>query len=405
MVDTAGLDQRQSFEAVRPALAVLGLAVFAGVTTEILPVGLLPTISRQLQISASAAGLLVSTYAVMVMLMSVPLTLATRRVPGKLLLMIGIGAYAVSNLICALAPNVAVLGVGRALGGMTHAIFFSVCIGYSARLVPASQTGRALALVSAGVSAGLILGAPAATALGNAVGWRAGFGVLVILMIGVLILLAKTLPSTETRAGADTVKLTGRRRDAAAVMLANALAYIGQYAFYTYVAVLLLRAGATTSWVAPVLFGFGAFGLLGIWFASRSLDDRPRRTGLMILLISGCGMIAVSVGFPSLPLVIIFGVIWNAAFGPAPSLFQSTAIRTNAISPELTGAWLNVSANLGIAGGAAIGGVLLNAVGIGTLAWLSSIPILLAAAVVIIARRAFPARDKLNETTATLPAP
>lgn len=125
----------------------------------------------------------------------------------------------------------------------------------------------------------------------------------------------------------------------------------------------------------------------------------------MILLVSGCGMIAVSVGFPSLPLVIIFGVIWNAAFGPAPSLFQSTAIRTNAISPELTGAWLNVSANLGIAGGAAIGGVLLNAVGIGTLAWLSSIPILLAAAVVIIARRAFPARDKLNEPTATLPAP
>ncbi|QDP94832.1 MFS transporter [Microlunatus elymi] len=398
MVDTQSvtggdeLAQRPNVSAVGPALAVLALAVFAAVTTEVLPIGLLPTISRELHISTSVAGLLVSTYAVMVMLTAVPLTLLTRRIPGRRLLLIGIGSFAVSNLICAFAPTVVVLGVGRALGGMTHAIFFSICIGYSARLVHPSQTGRALALVSAGVAAGLILGAPAATGLGNAVGWRAAFGVLVILMLVVLILLARTLPPAEPRSVADSGRPSGRRRDAAAVMLANALAYVGQYGFYTYVAVLLLQSGAQTSWVAPVLFLFGGFGLFGIWLASRSLDARPRRTALMILLVSGVGMLAVAVGFPSLPLVIIFGVIWNAAFGPAPSLFQSTAIRTNAISPELSGAWLNVSANVGIAAGSALGGVVLGAVGIGNLAWLSSIPILLAAAVVVFARRAFPAR-------------
>jgi len=292
-----------------------------------------------------------------------------------------------------------------ALGGVTHAIFFSVCIGYSARLVHPSQAGRALALVSAGVSAGLILGPPAATALGDAVGWRAAFGILVILMIAVLILLARILPASGTRSGSDAVEHSGRLRDLAAVLLANALAYVGQYAFYTYVRILLLRAGATTSWVAPVLFLFGAFGLFGIWLASRSLDHRPRATALMILLVTGCGMIAVSAGFPSLPLVIIFGVIWNAAFGPAPSLFQSSAIRTVATSPELSGAWLNVSANVGIAAGSAIGGVVLNVVGIGTLAWLSSIPLLLGAAVVLIARRAFPRRtmiDKSDVVTVTV---
>ncbi|GAB3929858.1 MFS transporter [Microlunatus endophyticus] len=403
MTDTAATadggvsDRSPDFAAARPALAVLGLAVFAAVTTELLPVGLLPAISRQFHINASRAGLLVSVYAAMVMLTAVPLTLVTRRVPGKLILLLGIGSYAVSNLVCALAPNVAVLDLGRALGGVTHAIFFSVCIGYSARLVHPSQTGRALALVSAGVSAGLILGAPAATALGNAVGWRPAFGVLVILMIGVLILLARTLPASGTGSGADPVDHSARRRDVTAVLVANALAYVGQYAFYTYVGVLLLRAGATTAWVAPVLFLFGAFGLIGIWLASRSLDHRPRATALMILLVSGCGMIAVSVGFPSLPLVIIFGVIWNAAFGPAPSLFQTSAVRADATSPELSGAWLNVSANVGIAAGSAIGGVVLNVVGIGTLAWLSSIPLLIGAAVVLVGRRAFPSRTMIEK--------
>lgn len=369
---------------------VLALAVFGAVTTEMLPVGLLPAISRQLGLTASVTGLLVSLYAVMVMLLSVPLTLATRRIPGKVLLLSTIGSYAVSSLICALAPNAGLLAAGRALGGLTHAIFFSVCIGYASRLVPASQTGRALALVSSGVAAGLILGAPLATALGNAVGWRAGFGALVVLMIAVLILMAFTLPAADTTDVAATPVRTGRRWDAVPVLAANALAYFGQYAVYTYVAVLLLRSGATPSWIAPILFLFGGFGLLGIWRAAHSLDHRPRRTALVVLLVSGAGMIAVSAGFPSLLLVVVFGVVWNAAFGPAPSLFQSAAIRSDATSPEISGAWLNASANVGIAGGAAFGGLLLSAYGIRTLAWAGSIPILLAAVMVLVGRKGFP---------------
>lgn len=164
MVDTATVSRGQTgLGSARFGLVVLALAVFGAVTTEMLPVGLLPAISRQLGLTASVPGLLVSLYAVMVMLLSVPLTLATRRVPGKVLLLSTIGSYAVSSLICALAPNAGLLAAGRALGGLTHAIFFSVCIGYASRLVPASQTGRALALVSSGVAAGLILGAPLAT--------------------------------------------------------------------------------------------------------------------------------------------------------------------------------------------------------------------------------------------------
>lgn len=101
-------------------------------------------------------------------------------------------------------------------------------------------------------------------------------------------------------------------------------------------------------------------------------------------------MIAVSVGFPSLLLVVVFGVVWNAAFGPAPSLFQSAAIRSDAMAPEISGAWQNASANVGIAAGAALGGLLLDTYDIRTLAWAGSVPILAAAAMVLAGRKGFP---------------
>lgn len=126
-------------------LGLFGLAasVFAGVTTEMLPVGLLPDMAQSLGRSEAQIGLLVGIYAAMVALLSVPLAALTRRVPRKRLLMVTVGCYALSNLVCAIAPGFAVLAFGRAIGGATHALFFAVAIGYGSRLAPPAQTGRA----------------------------------------------------------------------------------------------------------------------------------------------------------------------------------------------------------------------------------------------------------------------
>src|ERR1700690_2118289 len=119
----------------RGGLLIFTLSVFAAVTTEIAPVGLLPAIRHAFGVAESTAGLLVSLYAVLVAALAVPLTLATKRVPGKRLLLVALCSYAVSNVISALAPSFAVLAVGRAVGGVTHSLFFSVFIGYVTRLV------------------------------------------------------------------------------------------------------------------------------------------------------------------------------------------------------------------------------------------------------------------------------
>jgi predicted MFS family arabinose efflux permease len=372
----------------RAGLLILSLSAFAAVTTEMAPVGLLPAIGNSFGITESTAGLLVSLYAVLVATLAIPLTLATRRIPGKRLLLIALSSYAVSNAISALAPSLAVLAVGRAVGGVTHALFFSVFIGYVTRLAPPAQTGRALALASAGVPAGFILGVPLTTALGNAAGWRAAFAALAAVMAIVLVLLAVMLPDVRSQAD-ERRPAAGRMRQMVTVIGCNTLVFLGQYTLYTYVSVLLLRSGASSNAVAPILLVFGVFGLIGIVSAGPRLDRHLRSTTVVILAIVAVAIAAAGAVFPALALVIVSGAVWNGAFGAVPSISQTAAVGTQTTSPELAGAWINASSNAGIAAGAALGGVLLVGGGVRDVARLAAAFVIGAIVMVLLDRRAF----------------
>jgi predicted MFS family arabinose efflux permease len=372
----------------RPGLIILALAAFAAVTTEMAPVGLLPSIGHAFGVAESTAGLLVSLFAVLVAVLAVPLTLATRRVPGKRLLLLAMGGYTVSNVISALAPSLAVLAAGRAVGGVTHALFFSVFIGYATRLVPRAQTGRALALASAGALAGFVLGVPVTTALGNAVGWRVSFAALAALTAVVLALVAVLLPDVRSRADERRPE-PGRLRQLAPVVGSNALVFVGQYTLYTYVSVLLLRSGASSAAVGPILLAFGVFGLIGVWSAGVRLDRHLRLGALLIPAILAAGIAGVAAALPTLALVIVAGAVWNGAFGAVPSLYQTAAVRTQTTSPELAGAWINASSNAGVAVGAVLGGIVLGGVGLRAVAWLAAALVILATVTALLARRAY----------------
>src|SRR5580692_4687784 len=372
----------------RADLIILSLSAFAAVTMEMAPVGLLPAIGHAFGVAESTAGLLVSLYAVLVAALAVPLTLATKRVPGKRLLLIAMSSYTISNVISALAPSLAVLAVGRAVGGVTHALFCSVFIGYATRLVPPAQTGRALALASVGVPAGFVLGVPLATTLGNAVGWRAAFVALAALTAVVGVLIAVMLPDVRPQAD-ERRPAPGRLGQMVAVIGSNTLVFVGQYTLYTYVSVLLLRSGASSAAVGPILLAFGVFGLIGVWSAGVRLDRHLRLGALLIPAILAAGIAGVAAALPTLALVIVAGAVWNGAFGAVPSLYQTAAVRTQTTSPELAGAWINASSNAGIAVGAALGGVVLGSTGIRAVSWLAAALVILGIGTVLLARRAF----------------
>lgn len=378
---------------LRPHLAgllSLALASCLAVTTEMLPVGLLPAIGESFAVADSVTGLLVSLYAVMVAVFAVPLTLATTRFPRKPLLLTTLFCYALSNVLVALAPTFAVLAVGRVLGGVTHALFFSLCIGYAPRLVSGAQVGRALAIAASGATAGFVLGVPLSTSLGTALGWRTSFGVLGALSLLTLALVAKLLPAVSNDRPSKPAQSHSGRTTLTAVVMSNALTFLGQFTLYTFIALMFLDAGARPVLIGPLLLMCGLSGLAGLTYAARSLDHRPRRTTIVVLSVVIAAILAAGAGFPGLVAVIAAAAVWSGAFGGVPSIYQANAVRTHAVTPELAGAWINASTNVGIAGGAAIGAGLLPLIGLGGLPWVSAALVTLGLAVVLIAPQAFP---------------
>lgn len=386
-IDTAARTVRANMA----GLISLAVASCLAVTTEMLPVGLLPAIGAGFDVPESSTGLLVSLYAGMVALLAVPMTIVTRSLPRKPLLLATVAGYIVSNAVVAFAPTFAVVVGGRVVGGAAHALFFSLCIGYAPRLVDRAHVGRALAVATGGASVGFVLGVPLSTSLGTATGWRTAFGLLAVLSALTLVLVAKFLPTVPAESPTLQADVGRGRRSLTAVVTSNALTYVGQYVLYTYISILFLTAGVSDSSIGPVLLICGACGLIGLWFAGRMLDRNPRRTTIVILAIVLVGVLAVGSAHPSLIAVVIAAAVWNGAFGGVPSLYQSAAVRTHATSPEMAGAWVNASSNIGIAVGAAIGAALLPATGVSGLPWIAALVIGCGLVVAVVARRAFPA--------------
>lgn len=362
----------QRYRAARVGLASLSLASFGALTTEMLPVGLLPQIASSLGVAQERAGLLVGVYAVMVGVLAVPLTIGTRRLPRKPLLLATLLGYAVSNVLAATTTGFAMLATARAIGGVTHALFFSISIGYAAALAPRSHTGKAMALMSVGGSAGFVLGVPLGTVVGNAVGWRAAFGLLTVLLLAITAVAWRVLPGVPIQPPAPR---SAHRavRPLVIVTVACALAFLGHYTAYTYVAALLTGAGLPGDWVGPALLVFGVTGLVGLRIGSRFIDGAPLSTTRVVPGLLGAGLLLAAIGYPALVPVVLGAVLWTGAFGAMPSLFQALAIRTGASTADLAGAWVNSSANVGIAGGAVLGGAVLAGAGVGWLPVVSAL--------------------------------
>jgi predicted MFS family arabinose efflux permease len=375
-----------------PGLLALALASCLAVTTEVLPIGLLPAIGATFGTSEATTGLLVSLYAVMVAALSVPLTLLTTRLPRKPLLLATVFGYLASNLVVALAPSFAVLAAGRVIGGITHALFFSLCIGYVPRLVVRSQVGRALSIATGGASAGFVLGVPVSTSLGTAVGWRLSFGLLAVLAGVTLLLLIRLLPAVDSGADEHAGRQAGRRRDLGAVAAANTVTYLGQFTVYTYISVLLLGAGASPALVGPILLICGACGLIGLWLTGRGLDHAPRRSTAATLAVVVLAVAAFGLGYPALIAMVVAAAVWNGAFGGVPLIYQACAVRTHAVAPEMAGAWVNSTANIGIAGGSALGAAVLPTLGPSWLPWVAVTLIAMSLVLSMVTRRAFPPR-------------
>ncbi|MBH0008568.1 MFS transporter [Salinibacterium sp. SWN1162] len=353
-------------------LFTLSALIFTSVTSEWLPTGLLPEIAAELSVSESQVGLLITIFAATVVISTAPLAALTRNQPRKKLVIIVLIVFVIGNLLAAVAPNYAVLVIARIIGGLSHGLFWAVVGAYSAHLVPPHQVGRAVAVTSAGATAAFVLGVPVGTALGHALGWRLAFVVIAIIIAALTIMVVRILPPVNHQHPLATGEISiPLRKDRSVpgviyVCILVALAMLGHNLFYTYIVPYLIGpAGIDSGAVAGVLLIFGAAGAVGLALAGMLVDRFPRSIiPVTVALVAICA--ALLGMFPAEP-AIMFTVIvvWGIAFGGVPAMMQTRLLQL--ASPRMRdvgSAYLTTSFNVGIGGGALVGGILLDEYGV-----------------------------------------
>ena len=346
-------------------LALLAAAVLAAVTTEVLPVGLLPQLSAAFGVGEERIGWWMSAYAVVVAAGAVPVTALLARWPRRRALLVLLLTYALSNAVILAAGSYWVALAARLLGGLAHAGLFSVAVATAVAVAPAGRSVRAVAVVNAGVTLALALGVPLGTALGAAAGWRWAFAATTALLVVLAALTALVLPRDRPAgapgagAGATTGVLRALRGRALLLVAATtAVLTTGHYSAYTYVTPLLREAGVGGGAVSAVLLGYGAASVIGLLVSGACADRSPvaaLRTA--VAWIALC-LLALALSTTSGAATAAVVVAWGAAFGALPTLLQTAALRAST-APEAAPAVVNATFNVGIATGAWLGGRLL----------------------------------------------
>ena len=370
----------------RGPLVLLSVCVFFAICTEMLPVGLLSEIGQGLHVSSSATGILVALYAVLVAILSVPIAAAAERWPRRAVLGVLLAAYALSNVIFAVAPNYGVAIVARTLGGAAHAGFFAVVVAAAVSLVDAADSGRAISVVMIGNALALLFGVPLGTLLGTALGWRWAFVVLAAALGGLAVAVLRVLPDQPpARTTSKTSVLVGIRRPAVLIMSAViTLLALGHFTLYTYVSPLLLHDGVARADIGAVLFGYGGGGLLGLAAAAYVVARRPERALAADIVLMGVSLVLAAVVASTIGIIAVV-TVWGVAFGAFPTLTQTVMLRAAGDATDAAAALVNATTNIGIAGGALLGARLLGVMPVPGLGWVGAA--LVAVSLVVYAAR------------------
>ncbi|MFI6291047.1 MFS transporter [Nonomuraea sp. NPDC050790] len=375
------------------ALAALSCAAFTAVLTELLPAGLLPQLSRDLAVSPGQAGFLVTGYALTSFLSAIPVTAALRSLPRRPVLVAVLACFAVLNAATALSTWYPLTFALRLAAGVAGGTLWAMLVGYAAQLVPAGRRGRAIAIVSAGITLALCAGLPAGSALAAATHWRACFGVLAAVAALLALVVARVVPPVAGQAAARRLPLRAvtARAGVRGWLSVTFVVLLGHQAVYTYLVPLAGRAGVAAG---VVLLVFGAATVAGVWLTGTLVDRRPRAALLAALAGVGAAMAALG-GAGTWPGIVLgAAAVWGLAFGGVPTLLQSALIdRTGAADADVATALQTTVYNAGIAAGSLAGGVLLESAGAGVLPWTA---LVLVAGAALVA--AGPLRSPDNET-------
>ncbi|KAB8192285.1 Cmx/CmrA family chloramphenicol efflux MFS transporter [Nonomuraea phyllanthi] len=360
------------------AVYVLGLSIFAQGTSELMLAGLIPELAADLRVSVPRAGLLISAFA-MGMLVGAPvLAVVTRRWPRRTALLTFIGVFVLSHVVGGLTSSYEVLFATRVAGAFVYAGFWAVAAATAIGMVPANARGKAMSVLAGGLTVATIVGLSLSTVIGQHMGWRAAFWAVAALSalagLGVL----ATIPGGR----ADTGDAPGAGAELRSMLnpglwLAygmTALTTGALLASFSYLSVLLVdTTGLDAAWVPAVLALYGVGSLIGIAIGGRTADARPFR----VLYAGVTGLVVTSAALAlaaPVPVAAVLLVFLLGAFGFATNPALNSRVFSLAPGAPTLVAAVNVSAfNVGITAGPWLGGLAIGAgFGYPSVAWIGA---------------------------------
>lgn len=375
----------QQKRTISKCLPLLGLTfcTFVFNTSEFMPIGLLSDIANDLNISDARAGMLISVYAWVVALMSLPLMIIVSKMELKRLLLTIIAVFVLSHVASALAEGYYTLMLSRIGVACSHAIFWSIVSPLAVRIVPDDKRAFALSMVATGSSIAMVVGLPLGRVVGLYLGWRMTFLSIGVISALIFIYIAAMLPKVPSRGKFSVKRLPAllHNRVLLGVFVMSVLFATAHYTGYSYIEPFLGRvAGFTPDIVTLVLIVFGGSGMLGSIAFSKYYMSNPRRFVAVATVAPALCLLLMQVSAVSLASVLAVCVVWGAMATAFNIAFQENVMR---FAPEeATSVAMSIFSgifNLGIGSGAYIGGVVVTHLSLGSIGYAGGVIGLLAA--------------------------
>ena len=340
------------------SVCALAVGAFIFNTTEYIPIALLSDIGQSFGKPATEVGMMITVYAWIVALLSLPLMLMTKNIERRKLLLMLFALFALFHALSFFSWNFNILLVSRIGIALTHAVFWSITASLAVRLAPTGKTNQALGLLSTGTVLAMVLGIPLGRVVGQYFGWQLSFLLIGICAAGVMLVLTKNLPAlpSQNTGSLSSLPTLFKRRNLMLLYAMTVLIITAHFTTYSYIEPFVLQVGGFKAEQVTIvlslygLAGFAASYLFGKWFAK---SQRLFMIGAMAVILLSALLLLPLASFPYAVYALVF--IWGVAIVIVSLGMVSKVLAFASDATDVANSIYSGLYNVGIGGGALLG--------------------------------------------------
>ena len=340
------------------SVCALAVGAFIFNTTEYIPIALLSDIGQSFGKAATEVGMMITVYAWIVALLSLPLMLMTKNIERRKLLLMLFALFALFHALSFFSWNFNILLVSRIGIALTHAVFWSITASLAVRLAPTGKTNQALGLLSTGTVLAMVLGIPLGRVVGQYFGWQLSFLLIGVCAAGVMLVLAKNLPALPSQNTGSLSSLPSlfKRRNLMLLYAMTVLIITAHFTAYSYIEPFVLQVGGFKAEQVTIvlslygLAGFAASYLFGKWFAK---SQRLFMLGAVAVILLSALLLLPFASFPYAVYALVF--IWGVAIVIVSLGMVSKVLAFASDAADVANSIYSGLYNVGIGGGALLG--------------------------------------------------